>query len=148
MNLEIKPLTIFIGDEIPQEIDRECKLSFTHPESASHPRKQAEWLERQTLWINQKTDTRFGILIATYSPYILAHLNTLIVGKTVKQAQSLYCKDKRAFIDAEKVAVYEIRRNGFVDMRDNDYGFRWDTVSDVSAEIQQKFFEVSEKENV
>ncbi|MCY7376077.1 MAG: hypothetical protein LH472_08915 [Pyrinomonadaceae bacterium] len=31
------------------------------------------------------------------------------------------------------------------DLHDKDYGIRWDTLSDVSADIQQKFFEIYEQ---
>ena len=38
-----------------------------------------------------------------------------------------------------------MRDNELVSLKDEDYGIRWDTLSDVSAELQQKYFEIYEK---
>ncbi len=62
------------------------------------------------------------------------------------QAASSYLKDPRAFLSMDQVSAYEMKRNKLRPLKDEDYGIRWDTLSDVSSDIQQKYFEIHEKE--
>ncbi len=119
-------------------------LIIDEPEMNLHPEAQAKLLEIFGMMVN----AGIRILITTHSPYLLAHLNNL-VHKDTKDAEaaasSLYLKDGRAFLSTEQVSAYEIKKNKLHDLKDEDFGIRWDTLSDVSADIQQKYFEIQEK---
>jgi hypothetical protein len=44
----------------------------------------------------------------------------------------------------EDVSAYEMKDNKLVSLKDDEYGIRWDTLSDVSVDVQQKYFEIFE----
>ena len=44
----------------------------------------------------------------------------------------------------EQVSAYEMKNNQLISLHDPDYGIRWDTLSDVSVDVQQKFFTIYE----
>ena len=127
-------------------------LIIDEPEMNLHPESQAKLLEVLGMLVNAGVN----VLLTTHSPYFMSHLNNLIAGDMTddatreKQAKSLYLEDDRAFLKPEDVSAYEMRQNKkgeqtLHDLHDKDYGIRWDTLSDVSADIQQKFFEIYEK---
>lgn len=127
-------------------------LIIDEPEMNLHPESQAKLLEVLGMLVNAGVK----VLLTTHSPYFMSHLNNLIAGNMSdeetreKQAQSLYLGDARAFLKPEDVSAYEMRQNKagnqtLHDLHDKDYGIRWDTLSDVSADIQQKFFEIYEQ---
>ncbi len=127
-------------------------LIIDEPEMNLHPESQAKLLEVLGMLVNAGVN----VLLTTHSPYFMSHLNNLISGDIAnekireKQAKSLYLKDARAFLKPEDVSAYEMRQNKVSnqtlhDLKDKDYGIRWDTLSDVSADIQQKFFEIYEQ---
>jgi predicted ATPase len=122
-------------------------LIIDEPEMNLHPESQAKFLEVLAIMMN----LGIRVLITTHSPYFMAHLNNLVSGKTShpevlsEQAKSLYLQDQRAFLHPDDVSAYEMRDNELVSLKDEDYGIRWDTLSDVSAELQQKYFEIYEK---
>jgi hypothetical protein len=41
-----------------------------------------------------------------------------------------------------------MKKNKLRDLKDEDFGIRWDTLSDVSSDIQQKYFEIQEKKEM
>ena len=127
-------------------------LIIDEPEMNLHPESQAKLLEVLGMLVNAGVN----VLLTTHSPYFMSHLNNLIAGDMndeairEKQAKSLYLEDSRAFLKPEDVSAYEMRQNKkgeqtLHDLHDKDYGIRWDTLSDVSADIQQKFFEIYER---
>ncbi|HMS40376.1 MAG TPA: AAA family ATPase [Pyrinomonadaceae bacterium] len=122
-------------------------LIIDEPEMNLHPESQAKFLEVLGMLVNAGVN----VLLTTHSPYFMSHLNNLVSGKTddektlKEQAKSLYLKDERAFLKMDDVSAYEMKNNKLVSLKDKDYGIRWDTLSDVSADIQQKFFEIYEK---
>lgn len=127
-------------------------LIIDEPEMNLHPESQAKLLEVLGMLVNAGVN----VLLTTHSPYFMSHLNNLIAGDMIdektreKQAKSLYLEDARAFLKPEDVSAYEMRQNKagnqtLHDLHDKDYGIRWDTLSDVSADIQQKYFEIYEK---
>nr|HQU84542.1 AAA family ATPase [Pyrinomonadaceae bacterium] len=124
-------------------------LIVDEPEMNLHPESQAKLLEVLGMLVNAGVN----VLLTTHSPYFMSHLNNLVSGKTddenvlKEQAKSLYLGDERAFLKMEDVSAYEMKNNKLKDLKDKDYGIRWDTLSDVSADIQQKFFEIYEKGN-
>ena len=123
-------------------------LIIDEPEMNLHPESQAKLLEVFGIMVNLGV----RILITTHSPYLMSHLNNLVSGTLVTpkilkdQAASLYLKDSRAFLSMNQVSAYEMRRNKLRSLKDEDYGICWDTLSDVSSDIQQKYFEIYEKE--
>ena len=122
-------------------------LIIDEPEMNLHPESQAKFLEILGMLVNAGVN----VLLTTHSPYFMSHLNNLVSGKTddeavlKEQAKSLYLGDERAFLKMDDVSAYEMKNNKLKDLKDKDYGIRWDTLSDVSADIQQKFFEIYEK---
>jgi len=123
-------------------------LIIDEPEMNLHPESQAKLLEVFGIMVNLGV----RILITTHSPYLMSHLNNLVSGTLITpkilkdQAASLYLKDSRAFLSMNQVSAYEMRRNKLRSLKDEDYGICWDTLSDVSSDIQQKYFEIYEKE--
>jgi len=121
-------------------------LVIDEPEMNLHPESQAKLLEALSILVNLGV----RILLTTHSPYIMAHLNNLVNGNHENpqilktQSLSLYLKDERAFLPMDRVSAYEMKKNKLVSLNDPDYGIRWDTLSDVSVDIQQKFFEIYE----
>ena len=92
-----------------------------------------------------------NVLLTTHSPYVMAHLNNLVQQDKKseetqkKQASSLFLKNPDALLQQYQVSAYEMQDNKLHNLNDPDYGLRWDTLSDVSVEIQQKYFEIEEK---
>jgi predicted ATPase len=123
-------------------------LVIDEPEMNLHPESQAKLLEALSILINLGV----RILLTTHSPYVMAHLNNLVNGNhenpeiLKRQSSSLYLQDERAFLHKDKVSAYEMKDNKLVSLNDPDYGIRWDTLSDVAVDIQQKFFEIYEAE--
>ena len=122
-------------------------LIIDEPEMNLHPESQAKLLEIFGILVNLGVN----VLITTHSPYFMEYLNSLVIGKLdkptslKKQAKELYLKDSRAFISLDKVSAYEMRNNQLHSLKDEDYGIRWDTLSDVSHDIVQKYFRIDEK---
>ncbi|MCP4344435.1 MAG: ATP-binding protein [Desulfobacterales bacterium] len=122
-------------------------LIIDEPELNLHPESQAKLLEAFGIMVN----LGIKVLITTHSPYLLAHLNNLVSGDMKdpemlrNQATSLYLKDSRAFVSMDQVSAYEMKKNKLHSLKDEEYGIRWDTLSDVSSDIQQKYFEIHEK---
>jgi predicted ATP-dependent endonuclease of OLD family len=121
-------------------------IIIDEPEMNLHPESQAKLLEALAILVNLGVK----VLLTTHSPYFMSHLNNLVSGdqdhedRLDKQANFLYLQDKRAFLPMDKVSAYEMRDNQLVSLKDPDYGIRWDTLSDVSGDIQQKHFEIYE----
>jgi len=122
-------------------------LVIDEPEMNLHPESQAKLLEVFGILINLGVK----VLITTHSPYFMDHLESLVSGNTdnskviKKQAKALYLKDSRAFIAFDKVSAYEMRDNQLHSLKDEDGDIRWDTLSDVSHELQSRYFQVYEK---
>ncbi|HEU4405758.1 MAG TPA: ATP-binding protein [Polyangiaceae bacterium] len=123
-------------------------LVIDEPEMNLHPEGQARLLEVLAMLANLGV----YVLVTTHSPYILAHLNNLTASTTKlkpareRQAEHLYLRDRRALLRADRVSAYEAGNGTLRDLHDPDFGIRWDTLSDVSAELQQKFFAIREQE--
>ena len=121
-------------------------LVIDEPEMNLHPESQAKLLEALSILVNLGV----RILLTTHSPYVMAHLNNLVNGNhenpeiLKRQSSSLYLQDERAFLPIDQVSAYEMKDNKLVSLNDPDYGIRWDTLSDVSVDIQQKFFQIYE----
>jgi AAA15 family ATPase/GTPase len=122
-------------------------LIIDEPEMNLHPESQAKLLEALAVLVKLGVK----VLLTTHSPYFMAHLNNLIIGNTnngrarKSQASRLYLKDGRAFLPKGMVGAYEMKGHELRPLHDEDYGIRWDTLSDVSSDLQQKFFQIYDK---
>jgi hypothetical protein len=91
------------------------------------------------------------VLLTTHSPYFMTHLNTLIASDTAskarqkRQAKHLYMGDTAAFLAPTDVSAYEMQPHGLVSLADPEGGIRWETLSDVFAELQRRFFAIVEE---
>lgn len=121
-------------------------LIIDEPEMNLHPESQAKLLEALGILVNLGVH----VLLTTHSPYFMAHLNNIVGGNMKsprvrkKQAEALYLSDERAFLPMDKVSAYEMKDGKLCSLKDEDFGIRWDTLSDVSADIQQRFFTIQE----
>lgn len=119
-------------------------LIIDEPEMNLHPESQAKLLEVLAMLVNQGV----YVLLTTHSPYIMSHLNNLAQTEEVsaaakkRQAKSLYLNDPAALLSMDQISAYEMRDNQLHSLKDPDYGIRWDTLSDVSGELQQKYFRI------
>jgi len=125
-------------------------LIIDEPELGLHPESQAKLLEIIAIMVN----LGIRILITTHSPYFMSHLNNIVSGEInnpeilTQQASSLYLNDSRAFLSMDQVSAYEMKKNKLRSLKDEDFGIRWDTLSDVSSDIQQKYFEIYKKKEM
>jgi len=121
-------------------------LILDEPEMNLHPESQAKLLEIFGILVNLGVK----VFITTHSPYFMDHLNSLVSGKTEhsetlkKQANALYLKDSRAFMTLEQVSAYEMRDYQLHSLKDEDGDIRCDTLSYVSHELQQRYFQIYE----
>lgn len=129
-------------------------LIIDEPEMGLHPESQAKLLEALAILVNLGVK----VLLTTHSPYFIAHLNNLLNGEMgdsrilKKQASHLYMNDARAFLHEDQVSAYEMQDHkgkGYklCSLKDDfeNFGVKWGSLSDVSADLQQKFFEISEE---
>jgi hypothetical protein len=122
-------------------------LIIDEPEMNLHPEAQAKLLEALAMLANLGV----RILLTTHSPYFMAHLNNLIAAdqrstaRRRRQAAHLYMQDPAAFLSPDDVSAYEMRPDGLASLHDPEYGIRWDTLSDVSAELQRRYFAIVEE---
>ena len=122
-------------------------LIIDEPEMNLHPESQVRLLEVLALLVNHGVN----VLVTTHSPYIMAHLNNLAQDKEAsqavknRQAKSLYLKNAGSLLNMDQVSAYEMRDNQLHSLKEEGYGIRWNTLSDVSADLQQKYFEIYEE---
>ena len=122
-------------------------LIIDEPEMNLHPESQAKLLEVLAMLVNHGVN----VLLTTHSPYLMAHLNNLAQADDTsqavrnRQAKSLYLKNPDSLLRMDQVSAYEMRDNQLHSLKDPDYGIRWDTLSDVSADLQQKYFAIYEE---
>jgi hypothetical protein len=146
MKIELRPLTVLIGNLVPPAVMLTARgLGFTmyvHPDARKHPAEHAAILEEIAVTVNAGAK----VILVTYSPYVMSHLNNIISGETQAQANHLYLKTTNAFLKPEQVAAYDMHdhNNPKTLHGDPDYGIRWDSISDPSNEIQQIYFAIYE----
>lgn len=127
-------------------------LIIDEPEMNLHPESQVKLLEILAILVNAGV----RVMLTTHSPYFMSHLNNLVQSEQhseavkKRQAASLYLKDQRAFLNEDQVSAYEMRANEkgehyLHSLKDAEFGIRYDTLSDVSVDVQQKYFEIAEK---
>ncbi|MBA3545984.1 MAG: AAA family ATPase [Nannocystis sp.] len=116
-------------------------LIIDEPEMNLHPASQVRLLEVLAILVNLGV----RVLVTTHSPYFMAHLANLVQKAEdpkiqKKQAAQLYLKDPRALLALDHVSAYEMRDNRLVSLKDPEFGLRWDTLSDVFSDLQQRYF--------
>ena len=116
-------------------------LIIDEPEMNLHPASQVRLLEVLAILVKLGVQ----VLITTHSPYFMAHLANLAQGSSdartqTKQAAQLYLKDRRALLSQDDISAYEMRDHRLVSLKDPDFGLRWDTLSDVFSDLQQRYF--------
>ena len=122
-------------------------LIIDEPEMNLHPESQAKLLEVLAMLVNHGVN----VLLTTHSPYLMAHLNNLAQADGTsqavrnRQAKSLYLKNPDSLLRMDQVSAYEMKDNQLHSLKDPDYGIRWDTLSDVSADLQQRYFAIYEE---
>jgi len=122
-------------------------LIIDEPEMNLHPESQAKLLEVLAMLVNHGVN----VLLTTHSPYLMAHLNNLAQADGTsqavrnRQAKSLYLKHPDSLLRMDQVSAYEMKDNQLQSLKDPDYGIRWDTLSDVSADLQQRYFAIYEE---
>ncbi|MBK9264812.1 MAG: ATP-binding protein [Polyangiaceae bacterium] len=122
-------------------------LIIDEPEMNLHPEGQAKLLEALGMLANLGVN----VLLTTHSPYFMAHLQNLVaadrksVARKKRQAKHLYMGDPAAFLAPNDVSAYEMKSEGLASLQDPEYGIRWDTLSDVSSELQRRFFAIVEE---
>jgi hypothetical protein len=139
---QLAPLLLFLRYRATEN----SFVIIDEPEMNLHPESQAKVLEALCIMVNLGV----RVLLTTHSPYFMAHLNNLVAGSAAdaavreRQSASLYMGDPRAFLPMDKVSAYEMKDGKLISLKDEDYGIRWDTLSDVSAELQQRYFAIRE----
>jgi len=122
-------------------------LIIDEPEMNLHPESQAKLLEVLAMLVNHGVN----VLLTTHSPYLMAHLNNLTQADDTsqavrnRQAKSLYLKQPDSLLRMDQVSAYEMRDNQLHSLKDPDYGIRWDTLSNVAADLQQRYFAIYEE---
>ena len=149
-------LVVIIGN-LPEKLDylrSEDVRLVESIESGLHPYEQVRELETLTARVQ---DYQEKVVITTYSPYIMAHLDNLVQGSNnpvtrERQRQFLFNKNASSFISYEKVEVYRTERDTcdrlIAILYSEDKGFGWDTLSEPSVDIQQIFFKIYEEEKL
>jgi len=135
---QLAPLLIYLQ----QRASRNDLIIIDEPEMNLHPESQAKLLEALAIMVN----SGIKVLLTTHSPYVMQHLNNIVLlGKSSasereQMAKSLYLQDPKALLEKTQVSAYEMKDNKLVSLEDPDYGIRWDTLSDVSVDLQEKYF--------
>lgn len=141
---QLAPLLIYLRQRAtPNDL-----IIIDEPEMNLHPLSQAKLLEVLAILVN----SGIKVLLTTHSPYIMQHLNNLVLQQVASNraksvmSEALLLHDERAFLTQSQVGAYEMRDYELVSLADEDYGIRWDTLSDVSLKLQELYFNITELE--
>jgi AAA15 family ATPase/GTPase len=124
-------------------------IIIDEPEMNLHPESQAKLIEALAMMVN----SGINVLLTTHSPYVMQHINNLLMQRQTspdmreRMAKALYLDDSNAFLDPKQVSAYEMRNGELVSLEDADYGIRWDTLSNVSIALREKYFDITEAAN-
>ena len=145
MNYNYPGLTIVIGNQSPDYKPPSNVQLLEVPNI--HPSELLEWLESVCIVVNCNPDLKY--VVFTYNVYVVNYLNTLVIENyksvpTKQAAKHLATNNQYAFISKNKVEVYDVTYNT---SSYTLHGFHWESLSDVSVDIQQKYFEIDETSN-
>ena len=124
-------------------------LVIDEPEANLHPENQVKLLEILAILVNLGVK----VLLTTHSPYLMAHLNNLILGDpdpaiSRRQKKFLYLKDTRAFLKPEEVSAYELRpqvdgNTELINLHDTEYGtIEYTTLGDLFSDLRARFIDL------
>lgn len=113
------------------------------PEMNLHPFAQVKMIELLAALVN----AGLNILITTHSTYVVDHLGNLLDAykheKKDELVEIFVLGREDAFIDQNKVSVYEVTESGKVEnILGSDGEINWSTFSDVTELIQRIHFEI------
>lgn len=125
-------------------------LFIDEPEITLHPKNQIKLTEAFGMAVNKG----LNVVMATHSPYIVDHINNLILGyEAVKKNKKGSLKvleeygiKKESLINPDSVAAYEFKENGeVVDVFNRDEGFiDWETFGEYSDKLSEIGYELNE----
>ena len=146
-------LTVVIGTkyslgDLPPDVEL-----IDSVESGVHPADQVKLLEKFCWQVNH---LGMKIVLTTFSPYVMSHLNNLLQGskdETIrkKQAQHLFnqsaSSEGSSFMSPEHLEVYNFIDNQLVEIPydSEDKNYDWETLSRVSVDVQQVYFQIYEE---
>lgn len=139
MNYNYPGLTIVISTQ-PSDYKLPTNVQLLEVPNI-HPAELLKWLESVCITVNCNPDLKY--VVFTYNVYIPQYIDNLTTQPISKQAaKHLATKNYNAFISKDKVEVYDVKYN--LSGYDPDYGFHWDSLSDVSVDITQRYFKIYE----
>lgn len=110
-------------------------IVIDEPEQNLHPNQQAAFAEFLTLLVNNNV----RVAITTHSPYIIEHLQNLILAHDLKDKKeivdNLYLKREDSFIDKERVGVYLFQNGTAENILMEDGEINWQTFCDTANTI-------------
>ncbi len=123
-------------------------LFIDEPEITLHPKNQIKLVEAFGMAVNKGLNT----VMATHSPYIVDHINNLILGyEAVKKNRKGSLKvleeygiKENSLINPDSVAAYEFKENGeVVDVFNRDEGsIDWETFGEYSDKLSEIGYEL------
>ncbi|MDD2287124.1 MAG: AAA family ATPase [Paludibacter sp.] len=106
------------------------------PELNLHPTQQASFVEFLALLVNNG----LKVAITTHSPYIVEHLQNLILANDLNDksdiVEKLYLKREDAFIAKEDVGIYLFENGTTENILLNDGSINWQTFCDTANDIE------------
>ncbi len=110
-------------------------IVIDEPEQNLHPNQQAAFAEFLAILVNNG----IRVAITTHSPYIIEHLQNLILAHDLKDKKeiinSLYLKREDAFISKENVGVYLFQNGTAENILMEDGEINWQTFCDTANTI-------------
>ncbi len=145
VGLELKRVNIFVGEEaniwlslvfalIKIARREEKPFPFLFPEAFLHPTAQRDIANDMGRAYNEGK----WVFVATYSPYILAQLNNLLLAKSLykeTREEEIRERYKGLWIDPEDVAVYEVEFGRVKNLIDEEGLIEAGAIDAVSDEI-------------
>jgi predicted ATPase len=132
----LSALILYLERSNPDQI-----LLIDEPEMNLHPRAQLRLVEALTMAVNMGLQ----VLITTHSPFIVDHLNNLILGSnlttTYKDKFSEIGIPEQSFISKDSVSVHLFKEDGSTTpILDRETGvIDWSTFSKVAVELEDSY---------
>jgi len=146
-SLEMSAASSTVKDMVPlvlylrYYLTKEDMLFIDEPEMNLHPENQARFMEFLTLLVN----SGIKVLMVTHSPYMVNHLESLVLAEKNKDKDSIqnnfYLKNKDAFIKQDDVSVY-LFEDGVAKNILSDEGIDLSTYDSVTEKITDIYTEV------
>jgi predicted ATPase len=150
MEINLKPLTIFIGKDnealfkVIKAYSSKEYMNLLFPEMGLHPKRQVEVIEFLAILAN----SGISLLVATHSTYIVDHLVNLMKAAKRRDKEKERIKEKfllknvNAFIPQDKVSVYLIEYGMENDILTEEGLIDWSTFGYISNYVSGLYFEI------